>query len=150
MDAYRCDIEKQLPKVGYDAVNVLISLNEAVTLAVGNLANDVECIELQPSREVEALFVSGKELVCLVQKQLRRVINKGLVLDQCAHRKGRVDASPELGVESVVDGTEQRGTAASVDDRLLYFVEIGLRVLQSALLNALPRWEHRLFPRVPW
>lgn len=97
-----------------------------MALAVGNLANDIKGIKLQPARQVAALRVAHKQLLRAVEKQLGRIVDKGLVLHQRRHGKGRVDAAAELLVEVVVDGAEEAGQGTAFDDGLLDDVKVGL------------------------
>jgi hypothetical protein len=111
-----------------------------MTLAVGDFSNDIKSIELKPPGKVAAVWVSYKELLGLVEEQLGSVVDKGLILDQCAHGKGRVDTATELGVKVVVGGAEQRCQPKATDDGLLDNVEVGLQVLDDIVtrLDCLP------------
>jgi len=97
-----------------------------VPLGVGDLADDVEGVELQPAGEVAAVRVVGEEGLGALEEQLGRVVHERLILHQRRHGEGRVDAPPELGVEVVVGGAEQAGEAVALDHGLLHDVEVGL------------------------
>lgn len=125
---YRREVVEQPGQVGDDAVNVLVLLDEAVALAVGDFANDIKGVELQPARKVAALGAVDEDALRLVQEELGRVVDKGLVLHKLRHGKGRVDAAPELGVEVIVGRAEQALQRAPFDDRLLHHVEAGLQI----------------------
>lgn len=125
-DAYRSDVKEQASQVGHDTLDVLIILDETMPLAVGDFANDVKGVELEPAGEVAALGIFHVEVLSLLQEQLGRVVDEGLVLDQGRHGEGGVHASSELAVEVVVDGAEERRQALAIDDGLLDHVEIGL------------------------
>lgn len=97
-----------------------------MTLRVGNLANDVKGVELQPAWKVTALRVVDKELFCLLEEQLGRVVDKRLILHQLRHGEGTIDTTAELGMEIIVDRAEKTGQAVAVDDGLLREVKVGL------------------------
>jgi hypothetical protein len=125
---HRRNIEEQLRQILHDTLNILVLLYEAMPLAVRNLTDDVESVKLQPPGEVAAVGVPGVEPLSLVEEELGRVVDKGLVLHERGHGKGRVDAAAELGVEVVVRGAEEGGEAGAADDGLLDDVEVGLGV----------------------
>jgi hypothetical protein len=125
-NTYRRYIEEQLRQIRDNAVDILILLDEAVALAVRDLANDVKGVELQPAREVAGLGLVDVQPLRLLEEQLGRVVDKRLVLHQGRHGKGRVDAAAKLHVEVVVRRAEQRGQAVALDHGLLDDVEVGL------------------------
>lgn len=79
-----------------------------MALAVCDFSNDIKGIVLQPSRKVTSTGLPDKELFGLIQEEFCGVIDEGLVLDQGAHGKSRVDTAAELGVEIIVGGAEER------------------------------------------
>lgn len=97
-----------------------------MTLAIGDLANDIKGVELQPPRKVAAFWLLDKQALRLLQEQLGRVVDKGLVLHELRHGKGRVDTASELCVEVIVGGAEQARHGVALDHRLLHHVEVGL------------------------
>lgn len=65
---YRCNIEEQLAQVRDNTLNILILLNEAMPLAISDLANDIKGIELKPLCEVTDIRPLGKEILGLFQE----------------------------------------------------------------------------------
>jgi hypothetical protein len=124
---YRCNIEEQLAQIRNNTLNVFVLLNESMSLAVSDLANDIKGVELEPLCKVTDISLLSKEVLGLFQEQLSGVINKGFVLNQCTHREGRVDTSAELGVEVIIRGAEERCETVALDHGLLYNVKVGLR-----------------------
>ena len=124
---YRGDVEEELGEVGDDAVDVFVLLDEAVALAVGDLADDVEGVELQPLGEVAGARLVDVQALRLGQEELGRVVDERLVLHQGRHGEGRVDAAAELHVEVVVGAAEQRRQRVALDHGLLDDIEVGLR-----------------------
>lgn len=123
---YRSDVVEQPSQVRNNPINILILLHEPMALAVRDLANDIKGVELQPPRKVAPVRVLDKQTLRLLQEQLGRVVDKGLVLHQLGHGKGRVDAAPELCVEVIVGGAEQARHGVALDNGLLHHVEVGL------------------------
>ncbi len=105
---YRCHVEEELGQIRNNAVDVLVALDEAMPLAVRDLTDDVEGIELQPAGKVTCFGLVDVQPLSLLQEQLGCVVHKRLVLHQRRHGKGRVDAAAELHVEVIVGGAEQR------------------------------------------
>jgi hypothetical protein len=122
----RSDIEEQFAEVGHDTVHILVVLDETMSLAVCDLANDIKSVKLQPLGKITALRVVHKQSLRLLQKQLGRVINKWLVLHKSGHGKGRVDLSAKLGVEVIVGCAEEGWEVVALDNGLLNDVEVGL------------------------
>lgn len=123
---YRSDVEEQLRQVGNNTLHILILLNESMALAISDLTNHIKGIKLKPLCKVATLRLPGKQFFSLVEEQLGGVVDEGLVLNERAHGKGRVDASAELGVEVIVGGAEKGGKAVALDDGLLHDVKVGL------------------------
>lgn len=124
---YRRNIEEQLAQVRNNTLNIFILLNESMSLAISDLANNIKSVELKPLRKITDISPLGKELFGLFQEQLGGVVDKGLVLNQCAHGEGRVDTSAELGVEVIVCSAEERCETVALDHGLLDDVKVGLR-----------------------
>jgi hypothetical protein len=104
---YRCDIEEQLREIRNNALDIFIFLNETMSLAVGDLSDDIKSVELKPLRKITDIRLFNKEVLRLIQEQLGGVVDEGLVLNECAHGEGRVDTSAELGVEIIVCCAEE-------------------------------------------
>ena len=79
---YRSDVVEQLGQIRNNTVDILVVLNEPVSLAVGNLANDVERIELQPTGEIACLGSAlDVKLLGLLQEELGGVVDERFILD---------------------------------------------------------------------
>ena len=102
MVTYRGDIEKQPREIGHNPIDVFIVLHEAMSLAISDFSNHVKSVELQPLGKITALGLVHIDIPRLFEEELGGVVHKRLVLDQRRHGKGRVDASPETGVEVIV------------------------------------------------
>jgi hypothetical protein len=103
-----------------------------VPLAVGDLANDIKGVELQPAGKVARPRRVDVQALRLLQEQLGRVVDKRLVLHQGRHGKGRVDAAAELHVEVVVGRAEERRQAVALDHGLLDDIKVGLGLVRTA------------------
>lgn len=101
-------------------------------LAVGDLANHVESVELQPLCEITSLGVVDINVLCLFQEELRCIIDEGLILDQGRHGKSRVYTSAKCRVEIVVRGAKQGLQTMTLGDGLLYDVEVRLTRLSES------------------
>lgn len=97
-----------------------------MTLAVGDLANDIECVKLKPTSKIATLRFVREQPLRLLEKELRGIINEWFILHKGRHGEGRVDAASELLVEVVVDGAEQTRLRLALDHGLLHHIEIGL------------------------
>ena len=128
---YRSHVEEQPRQVRHDTLDILVLLDEPVPLAVGDLTDHVKGVELQPLRKVARLGLVHVQLLGLLEEDLGRVVDKGLVLHQRRHGEGRVHAPPELGVKVVVGGAEERLQRVALDDRLLNDIEVGLDTCMS-------------------
>lgn len=49
------NIVEKIGNVINDPIDVFVLLQESMPFAVCHLANDIECVELQPSREITAI-----------------------------------------------------------------------------------------------
>lgn len=65
---YRCNIEEQLAQVRHNTLNILILLNEAMPLTVGDLANDIKGVELKPLCKVTDIRPLSEEVLGLFQE----------------------------------------------------------------------------------
>jgi hypothetical protein len=101
-------------------------LDETMSLAVGDLTNDIKGVKLQPLGKIAALRIVHKQLLRLLQEELGGVIDEWLVLNQSGHGEGRVDLSAKLGVEVIVGCAEEGWEVVALDDRLLNDIEVGL------------------------
>lgn len=103
-----------------------------MTLAVGDLADHIKGVELEPAGKITALWVVDEKPLRLLEEELGGIVDKGLVLNQRGHGKGRVDTAAELLVEFVVRRAEQARESVALDHRLLNDVEVGLSRIVSA------------------
>ena len=123
---YRSNIEEQLPQVRNNTIDVFVLLHKAMSFAVGDLANDIKRVELEPLGEVAGLILGRKKALRLVEEETSGVVDGWLVLDEGGHGERRVDASPESGMEGIVGGAEEGGLGMALGDGLLDDVEVGL------------------------
>lgn len=86
----------------------------------------IESEILQPLGKVTDFVGVCKQPVRLVQKDLDRVVDRRLILDELAHGEGIVHRPPQVGMVRLVGGGEQRGQSLAPGDGLLDGIEARL------------------------
>lgn len=93
---YRSSITKHLAEIIDHSVNILTLIYETMPFAVSNFANDVECVELQPSHEITDGILGRKQGIGLVEELLGCVVDIRFILYQGAHGKSMVHRLPQV------------------------------------------------------
>lgn len=78
-----------------------------MSLAIGNCTYNVECVELQPVREITGFAFGRKEPLSLVEENFRGRIHHGLVLDHCTHRERAIHGPLQIRMFFLVVYREQ-------------------------------------------
>ena len=71
-------------------------------LAIGDVANHVEGIELQPFGKITLSVPGYHEVLSLVEESLCNLIDKRFILNERGHGEGAVDRPPQLSMKLLV------------------------------------------------
>lgn len=77
-----CNVAEEFAEVGDYTLDILVALEETVALRIRHITDDVEGIELEPTREVADRARGSIEFVGLREEDGCGAVDEGLVLDE--------------------------------------------------------------------
>lgn len=125
--SYWRNVVEELAQELNNVINILITLDEAKTLAPCQVSDDIKGKKLQPLAEVAAPAGAGEQFLRLVEPVGQRGVDERLVVDQRAHSESVVYTSTVFGVEVLISSRKQRQQRLAVRYSALDWVEIRLQ-----------------------
>lgn len=95
-ELYWSHIAKHFAEIVDHSIYILISIYETEPFAISDFSNDIECVELQPFREITDGILRRKQDVGLVEEFLGCAVHIRFILYQGAHRKSMVHGFPQV------------------------------------------------------
>ena len=104
---YKISICQSILYKDNDPVNVLLLFDEAVSLAVGEITNDVEGEVVEPCEEIDGMRLVCVIMLNLLHEGLDGVLHEVLIRCSCTRGEGSIDTLAKIVVPFLVNAGEE-------------------------------------------